>query len=96
MLDKDGHYVDTISEGDILMYIKHHKDLSLFHLEDVSIKEVNIRRKMQSITIAANIEDLLELSLNQNFVPVVDDLNRFIGIITRRDIIKHFYMKNGF
>ena len=51
---------------------------------------------MQSITIAANIEDLLELSLNQNFVPVVDDLNRFIGIITRRDIIKHFYMKNGF
>ena len=96
MLDKEGHYIDTISEGDILMYIKHHKDLSLFHLEDVSIKEVNIRRKMQSITIAANIEDLLELSLNQNFVPVVDDLNRFIGIITRRDIIKHFYMKNGF
>ena len=60
------------------------------------IKEVNIRRRVQCITINSNIEDLLELSLNQNFVPVVDDLNRFIGIITRRDIIKHFYIKNGF
>ena len=96
MLDKEGHYIDTISEGDILMYIKHHKDLSLFNLEDVSIKAVNIRRSVQSITVNSNMEDLLELSLNQNFVPVVDDLNRFIGIITRRDIIKHFYIKNGF
>lgn len=96
MLDKEGHYIDTISEGDILMYIKHHKDKSLFNLEDVSIKEVDIRRKLQSITITANIEDLLELSLNQNFIPVVDDLNHFIGIITRKDIIKHFYIKNGF
>ena len=96
MLDKEGHYIDAISEGDILMYIKHHKELSLFNLEDVSIKEVIIRRKVQSITINSNIEDLLELSLNQNFIPVVDDLNRFIGIITRRDIIKHFYIKNGF
>ena len=96
MLDKEGHYIDAVSEGDILMYIKHHKELSLFNLEDVDIKEVNIRRRVQCITINSNIEDLLELSLNQNFVPVVDDLNRFIGIITRRDIIKHFYIKNGF
>lgn len=96
MLDKEGHYIDAVSEGDILMYIKYHKELSLFNLEDVDIKEVNIRRKVQCITINSNIEDLLELSLNQNFVPVVDDLNRFIGIITRRDIIKHFYIKNGF
>lgn len=96
MLDKEGHYIDAVSEGDILMYIKYHKELSLFNLEDVDIKEVNIRRRVQSITINSNIEDLLELSLNQNFVPVVDDLNRFIGIITRRDIIKHFYIKNGF
>ena len=44
----------------------------------------------------SNMEDLLDLTLNQNFVPVVDDLNRFIGIITRKDIIKYFYKKNGF
>ena len=96
ILDKEGHYIDTISEGDILMYIKQNKNLSLLNLENINISNVHIRRKINSITITANMEDLLELSLNQNFVPVVDDLNRFIGIITRRDIIKHFYVRNGF
>ena len=28
--------------------------------------------------------------MNQNYVPVVDDMNNFIGIVTRRDIIKHY------
>ena len=41
------------------------------------------------------MEDLLEKTLNQNFVPVVDDLNHFIGIITRKDVIQYFYKKNG-
>ena len=79
-----------------LMYIKQNKNLSLLNLEDINVSNIKIRRKINSITITANMEDLLELSLNQNFVPVVDDLNHFIGIITRRDIIKHFYVKNGF
>ena len=57
MLDKEGHYIDAVSEGDILMYIKHHKELSLFNLEDVDIKEVNIRRRVQCITINSNIDD---------------------------------------
>ena len=78
------------------MYIKQNKNLSLINLENVNINKIEIRRKIESITINANMEDLLELSLNQNFIPVVDDLNHFIGIITRRDIIKYFYDKNGF
>ena len=95
MLDEEGHYVDTVSEGDVLMHIKNNKELNLFDLENVSIRELKIRRSIKSINITSNMEDLLELTLNQNFVPVVDDLNHFIGIITRRDVIKYFYDKNG-
>ena len=95
VLDLDGCYVDTISDGDILMYIKNHGDLNLRKVEDISIKEISVRRSNKSISINSNMEDLLDLSLNQNFVPVVDDLNHFIGIITRKDIIKYFYEKNG-
>ena len=95
VLDLDGCYVDTISDGDILMYVKNHGDLNLKKVEDISIKEINIRRSNKSIKIDSNMEDLLDLSLNQNFIPVVDDLNHFIGIITRKDIIKYFYEKNG-
>ena len=39
------------------------------------------------------MEDLIDKALNQNFVPVVDDQKNFIGIITRKDIIKYFYQK---
>ena len=37
------------------------------------------------------IEELLMRAMNQNFIPVVDDRNLFIGIVTRKDVIKHFY-----
>ena len=37
------------------------------------------------------MEDLLQKAMNQNFVPVVDDMNNFIGIITRKSIIEYCY-----
>lgn len=95
ILDYEGHYVGTISEGDVLMYLKNDKNLNLKKSEDICIKSIPIRRRINSITVTANMEDLLELVLTQNFVPVVDDLNHFIGIITRKDVIKYFYNKNG-
>ena len=39
--------------------------------------------------VTADVNELISLATNQNFVPVVDDLGSFIGIVTRRDIIKH-------
>ena len=39
----------------------------------------------------SNMEDLLDRAINQNFVPVVDDQGSFIGIITRKSIIKYCY-----
>ena len=29
--------------------------------------------------------------MDQNFVPVVDDRNFFMGIITRKDVLKYYY-----
>ena len=39
------------------------------------------------------MEDLINVALGQNFVPVVDDADKFIGIVTRKDIIKYFSEK---
>ena len=89
ILDREGHYIDTISEGDVLIYLKNHNNLNLKNSENISIKEIEIRRRINSITINSNMEDLLELVLSQNFVPVVDDMNHFIGIITRKAVISH-------
>ena len=35
------------------------------------------------------MEDLISISLNQNFVPVVDDRGVFVGIVARRQIIRY-------
>ena len=40
-----------------------------------------------------NMEELLGQAQMQNFVPVIDDRNVFIGIITRSEIIKYFIKK---
>ena len=36
------------------------------------------------------MEDLLDKAMQQNFVPVLDDNKSFIGIVTRKDIMKYF------
>ena len=50
------------------------------------------------VNFTATMEDLLDKAMQQNFVPVLDDNKSFIGIITRRDIMKYFsgsYKKTG-
>ena len=46
---------------------------------------------MDPVNINCDIEDLVSLSMRQNFVPVVDDEGIFIGIIRRKDIIQYCY-----
>ncbi len=93
IIDKDGKYLGTITEGDLLWFIKKKKFPDLFELEDSSIMDVPRRVNNKSVPIHAEIEELLCLSIDQNFVPVVDDQGIFIGIVTRRAILDFFYSK---
>lgn len=88
LLSRDGKYVGTITEGDLLWYIKSNAHLTLFDAEDVSIKRVKRRRDNQAVTITSDIDSLWDKAMNQNFVPVTDDDGVFIGIVTRRDIMR--------
>jgi len=45
------------------------------------------------VSVECKMEDLIDRALNQNFVPVVDDRGFFIGMVTRKDIIKYCYSK---
>ena len=40
--------------------------------------------------VSATMDDLLQRVMDQNFVPVIDDRNVFVGIITRKDVIGYF------
>lgn len=94
IIDDKGKYISTITEGDILRYLKANFDLSLKSAERVNVLNVKIKKEVKSIKIYSNIEDLIDVALEQNFVPVVDDSNTFIGIITRKSIISYFSKNN--
>ncbi len=93
ILDENGSYAGVLTEGDLLWSIKNKYDLDLRKAEDVPITEVDRRRDYTPVSIRSSMEDLINVALGQNFVPVVDDADKFIGIVTRKDIIKYFSEK---
>ena len=91
ILTKQGRYAGTLTEGDLLWYMKSHLNQSLKDMELISVMEVKRRQDNSPVNAGAKMEDLLDKAMQQNFVPVLDDNKSFIGIITRRDIMKYFY-----
>ena len=53
------------------------------------IMEIPRRKDNVPVRITASMHDLIERASLQNFVPVVDDYGAFIGLITRKAIIKY-------
>ncbi|HBD06549.1 MAG TPA: CBS domain-containing protein [Firmicutes bacterium] len=90
IIDSKGCYIGTITEGDVLWYLKEHKDLDLLDIEKINVLKIKRRRDNKAISTLEKIENLFELAINQSFVPVVDDLGRFIGIVTRKAILSYF------
>ena len=81
IIDRNGCYIGTMTEGDFLWYIKDHNIIDLKETEKIPLK--SIKRRWHN--------DLILTSMNQNFVPVIDDNKIFIGIIRRKDIIAYCY-----
>ncbi len=89
ILNKEGLYVGSISEGDILWYIKTQKEFNYKIAENSLITEIITNKKYQSIGINHEMKDLITMIENQNFVPVVDDRSVFIGMVTRKSVIQY-------
>lgn len=90
---KGGRYLGTLTEGDLLWFIKDRNNLSLKEAEDISIMSVPRKWDNEPVDVDVDMEDLLNKAMNQNFVPVIDDGKRFIGIITRKDLIQYLGKK---
>lgn len=93
MINRNGKYVGTITEGDLLWYIKDRGEFSLFEDENIPITTVKRKQDNRPVYISSNIEDLVAKAMSQNFVPVIDDKEIFIGIVTRKDIMN--YLSNS-
>ena len=84
-------YVGTISEGDFLWYITE-KNIEKNDFGKVTVKDIENKEKNPPVKITVDIDEIIEKSMNQNFIPVIDDTGTFIGIVTRKEIIG--YLQN--
>ena len=93
ILSRAGVYRGTLTEGDLLWAIKNVCEMDLSRAPDHTIMEIPHRRDNAPVNVTTEMQELVCTAVDQNFVPVVDDKGDFIGIVTRRAILRH-YMEN--
>ena len=84
-----GRYEGTLANDDLLRELYNNPSLTPAEAGSKLLKSVTRRRDYGAVKADADIEDLLDSVTIQNFVPVVDDTDAFIGIITRRDVMRY-------
>lgn len=89
LIDSQGHYAGTLTEGDLLWKLKNTPFLSFSNTDRIFLKEIEQHTQNSPVSINAQIDNLISRAINQNFVPVTDDLGIFIGIVRRREIIEY-------
>ena len=94
VITREGQYAGTVSEGDFLWRLLSQEDtrrpLSMKGLDDLRIRDILNRDAYPPVRITVTMEELVNSAMQQNFIPVVDDLGNFTGIVTRKDIIRYF------
>jgi predicted transcriptional regulator len=93
VISRSGQYVGTVSEGDFLWQLvseDHHHPRTMKELEHLRVRDILQEDSYPSVHITVSMEELLSSAMKQNFIPVVDDPGSFIGIVTRKDIIRYF------
>ena len=92
MVSREGKYLGSISEGDFLWNIMGMGSLNTHELEEALIDGI-VSDRTPPVKVTTPVEDLLEQVLEQNFVPVVDDRDMFVGIVTRRSVMAYLMDK---
>ena len=50
-----------------------------------------MKNHYEPVKVNASMEDIMKRASRQNFVPVVDDSDHFIGMIRRKELINYLY-----
>lgn len=95
VITKDQKYVGTLTEGDILHFVINNVDcLNSDNLSKYLVAEVKRHRDYEPVSVSATMPMLLSKASNENFVPVIDQNDIFVGIITRKTLLDYFFEHN--
>ena len=89
ILNRRGEYRGTLTEGDLLWALKYLCFMDMRQAELHRISEISRRKDNVPVRVTTSMHDLIDRASTQNFVPVVDDKGDFIGIVTRRAIMRY-------
>lgn len=87
-----GKYLYSLSEGDVLWYLKENK-IAWNLTEKAYLSAIKPSRTFGAVSIDTDSDSLGSLITNQNYVPVTDDNGVFIGIVTRKAILRDLLKK---
>lgn len=87
VLDSEDHLVGLISLADIMQGISGLTGFDMKLLETLTVADV-MEVKVPKMTAKDDLETLLRRSVNEPFLPYVDKDNVFLGIFTRKAILK--------
>ncbi|MBE6579633.1 MAG: CBS domain-containing protein [Ruminococcaceae bacterium] len=89
VIDKNGVYMGTVTEGDFLWYIMDAEECSHKSLEKNQVSRLIRPGFNPPVKASETVMEVFSKLKDQNFVPVVDDRGVFVGIVTRRAILEH-------
>ena len=89
ILNRRGEYRGSLTEGDLLWALKNMCYMDMRQAEARRLMEIVRRKDYIPVRVTTSMYELVERATYQNFVPVVDDKEAFIGLVTRRAIIKY-------
>ena len=87
VLDSAGKFLGCVNDRDFLRYIVTQGHWDPLEHETATVGDIMRRDFCPPVPITATEAEIIDASLKQNFVPVVDDRGCLCGIITRRMII---------
>jgi CBS domain-containing protein len=89
ILNRRGEYRGTLTEGDVLWAMKNVCYMDMRQAEARRIMEISRHKNYIPVRVTTSMRDLVERATEQNFVPVVDDKDTFIGLVTRKAIVQY-------
>ncbi len=93
ILNRRGEYRGTLTEGDLLWALKNMCYMDMRQAEAHYIMSIAHRKDNVPVRVTTDMQELVERARTQNFVPVVDDKDTFIGIIPRSVIVRYCQQK---
>lgn len=92
VLEEDGKYLGSVREGDFLWNMVDN-GCDIADLAKTKVSQIINKNYNTAVRVDIKMNELIERVLNQNYVPVIDDRDYFIGIVTRREVMGYLMKK---